>query len=474
MSTTYGSFPGVQVTTSGGGITAVVIGDEENLVFFGEADYARDGQNVQDDGLTADTADGLDSSNTTATVEEPSQINARSEADSVFGAGTELAEAMKESLANGANIDFLYGVPVERYIRQETVGSQTGTLANTPVVENTSEIWFDDGGTGLSVRFTYDGTPTTPSDADTVNLNPFTGEFAADSAPGTDFTIDYRSLDYNAAFGANAVRTTLNENETGVYAALSEADAVSSNLDAEVADLRQNEYKMVTALMPAEPNDNETVQDSNGNFVRYDARYDAANYSSANQSIDADHFFKFAPVREEDVTKTVMGGVGGLFAGNPIDDPIYNDSLSGYDSLEQSLSRSEANDLRNEYVIPIRQAGSVRVKDNISTSTETDWERDFWRRRITDRVILIANIVGNRIIGRINDEETRSIAQDTIEAQMRGLVDQRLIKSNADGENNWFVDVYESSTNANEVKVDIGFTPFGVVKRIDATVTINA
>ncbi len=463
---TYGSFPGVQVDTAGGGITAVAIGSEEHLVLFGEADYDRDGQDVQNDGLTIDSADGLDSNNASASTESVEQINARLEADNKFGSGSELADAMKEALANGANIDFLYGVAPERYIRQETPGTQTGTLSNTPIFENTNDITVDDGGTTISVEFRYDGAPATPSSQDTMFINPFTGEYAADAAPGTSFTIDYRSLDYSNAFGLSGVTNIVAEDETGIFVALSESDSVSSSLQSEVSTLR-NDYQLVNALSPAEPNNNSSESPP-------DARYDTSTYNSANQSIDADYYFKFAPTRLEDEKATVMGGVGGLFAGNAISDPIYNDALSGYQDLEQSFSKSDADNMRNEYVIPIRQAGSIRVKDNLSTSTDTDWERDFWRRRITDRVVLIAKTVGDSIIGDINDTQTRNAAQRQIESEIRGLVDDRLLKPNTSDADNWFVDVYEDSSNADEVNIDIGFTPYGVVKRIDASVTINA
>jgi len=466
--TTYGDFPGVQVTTAGGGITAVAIGDEENLVIFGEAQYARSGQFT--DTLSADTADGLESS-LNASIQTPEQINARSEADTLFGDGSELANAMKEALANGANIDYLYGVAVERYLQQDVESSQTGTLSNTPIYEDTDEIVWTDDSTELTVEFTYDGEPTTPTDADTVYLNPLTGQYAADTSPSVDFEVDYRSLDYKSAFEDSAVQNTVIENETGIFVALSDSDAVSSDLETEVSNMRQD-YKLVNALNGAEPNDVEEVLDESEQRVRFDARYDTVGYSSANQSIDADYYFKLAPVRKDGIKDTVLGGVGGLFAGNPINDPIYNDALNGYESLEQTFSKSDADNMREEHIIPIRQAGSIRVKDNLSTSTETDWERDFWRRRITDRVILIANTVGNDIIGRINDEQTRNSAERQIEAEIRSLVDDRLLRSNADGEN-WFVDVYESSTEADQVNIDIGFTPYGVVKRIDATVTIN-
>lgn len=481
--TTYGNFPGVEVETAGGGITAVLLGDEDNLVIFGEADYDRDGQNVQDDGLSADTADGLDSNSTTTSVETPEQIGARNEADTIFGDDTELANAMKDALANGANIDFLYGVAPERYIRQETRAGQdsgsTSPLPDRPIVEDPDEVTFkdDDGNTTeFEVIFTYEtGTPTVPSKTETVVINPFTGEFAASAAPtNTEFTVDYRSLDYSNAFSVSAVKNIVNEEESGVYVPLTESDEVSSSLQTEVQTLR-SDYQMVKGVVPAEPNDTERIEDSNNDLQRFDARYNTSNYDTdANQSVDDDAIFKFAPARQEDVVETISGGVGGLFAGNTINDPVYNEPLNGFQSLEQSLSLSEANDLRDpNNIIPVRQAGSIRVKDNLSTSTSTDWERDFWRRRIADRVILIAKAVGDAIIGRINDDNTRNAAQRQIESQMRGLVDQRLIRPNQSDSNNWFVDVYEDSNNANEVNIDIGFTPYGIVKRVDVSVTIN-
>jgi len=153
---------------------------------------------------------------------------------------------------------------------------------------------------------------------------------------------------------------------------------------------------------------------------------------------------------------------------------VYNDTINtGGTSLVQKLTRSEATDLRDAQVIPLREAGAIRAKGNLSTSTESDWQRDFWRRRIVDRSILIAKEVGDAIIGRINDEQTRTAAERTIRTELQSLANDRLIKDNTGDETNFFVDVYEDSTNADEVNIDIGVTPQGIVKRVDATVTIN-
>ena len=474
MVTSYGSFPGVRVEVAGGGITAVSIGEEEKLVIFGEASY-------QDDGtLKTDGKEDSLETDLVGSLEEPTTINARREADTNFGSDSELADAMREALGNGANISYLYGVAPRRFnVVDEVQSTQSGTLSNAPLWEedvsdesNISALVVEDntGPISMEVQYTYESPPTQPSDAEVVAVNPLTGEYAADAAPDGDYEFDYKYLDWQGAFDSPSVARVVQEDETGVYDVLSDSDLVSADANSTAATRRQA-YQLVNVLSGAEPNVNEEVTDSDGNYVRRDARFDTDAYTQG--SVDSDFYFKLAPVRQENSTRTILGGVGGLFAGNPISDPIYNDPVSGYSDLEQKFTKTDADHMRDENVIPVRQAGSIRVKDNKSTSTSTDWERDFWRRRIADRVILIGKTIGDSIIGRINDEDTRDAAERLIEGELRELVGDRLLKPNSDGEQNWFVDVYESSTDADEVKIDIGFTPYGIVKRIDETVTIN-
>jgi len=472
MVTTYGSFPGVRVEVAGGGITAVSIGDEEKLVIFGEASYQND------ETLTSDEEEDPLETELVGSLEDPTQINARREADTNFGEGSELADAMREALGNGANINFLYGVAPRRFnVVGEIQSTQSGTLDNAPIWEedvsdesNLSAIDCVDDGSPIDVRYSYESPPSAPGDGATVAVNPLTGEYNADSSPDADYSFDYKYLDWQSAFETEPVIRVVEEDETGVYDVLSDSDLVSIDADSSAAT-RRGEFQLVNVVSGAQPNDNELIEDDAGNYVRRDARFDADSYAQG--SVDSDHYFKLAPVRQSNTPRTVLGGVGGLFAGNPINDPIYNDPISGYTDLEQKFTKADADNMRSENVIPIRQAGSIRVKDNKSTSTETDWERDFWRRRIADRVILIGKTIGDTIIGRINDEDTRNAAARLIRAEIRELVDDRLLKPNTGESQNWFVDVYESSTDSDEVKIDIGFTPFGIVKRIDETVTIN-
>ncbi len=481
MVTQYGSFPGVQVEVAGGGITAVAIGEEEKLVLFGEASY-------QDDGtITSDGDEDALESGLTGTLENPEQIDARRQADANFGSESELADAMRDALANGANIAFLYGVAPRRYnVVDEVQSTQSGSLSNNTVWEedvsdesNISALEVTDSGSGTvdNVRYTYESAPTAPTTAETVVVNPLTGEYAADAAPDGDYNFSYKYLDWNSAFTAKAVSNVVNEDETAVFNAISDSDNVSSQLDSAVDSLRRN-YQLVNGMSGAEPNTNDEVLDASDNYLRSDARFDTSAFTQ--NSVDSDYYFKLAPVRSENSSETVLGAVGGLFAGNSLNDPIYNDQLIDVGTLEQQFTKDDAENMRLENVIPIRQAGTVRVKDNKSTSTADDpskedpgWERDFWRRRIADRVILISKTIGDTILGRINDQQTRDAAARLIRAELRELVDDRLLRANAGGESNWYVDVYSVSGNSNEVKIDIGFTPYGIVKRIDVSLTIN-
>lgn len=451
---TFGSFPGVQITTTGGGISGVQVGDQEKLLIFGDAD----------------TSAG------SASVNEPTTIGGRADADNKFGSNSQLSDAMKEALANGAEIDLLYGVALETQTAtdEDVTGGgdaadhSTGSrISNSPIREDTQAITFeDDTGTVLDVAFKYetnlddtstDFTSLNPG-TDTVFINPITGEWIADTADNYSITYDYN--DWTTAFEADAVTNQVEEGETAIFAALTESEDVASTLSSTVTTFRNN-YQMALGLAGARPG--KTGSDGG-------AEMDPSNYTDA---ISNDAMFLIGPARRSGTHHTIIGGVGGMMAGHTIENPIYNDVLQGYTNLEQKLTGSEAQNLRDEKVIPVRQSGTIRVKDNLSTSDETDWERDFWRRRIVDRVILLTKQVGDATVGAINDERTRRSAETRLFAEIAELVNDRLLQPNTQTETNYFVDVYADETNADEVNIDVGITPYGIAKRIDTSITIN-
>lgn len=453
--TTYGQYPGVKVTVAGGGIASIEVGSEEKVVIFGRG------------GIDADA-----SVNTPVQFQSTSGLENKFGSEDINGNEPELTRGLKLARANGANTSFLYGVIVEEGGVSDAVdttvedpvesftGAQSGTLSNTPIVEETELLVFDDtvDSTVQTVNFVYDTSVSQPSETDTVNLNPLTGEWSASAS--SDYDVYYQYPLWEDAL--NAADNIVNEDETGLYVTLTESEDVAGTLSGKITTLRENEFKLVNGITAAQPN---------STSASGSASIDAASYTDV---IDSDTQFLFAPTRFEGTNRTVLGGVAGLFGGAPISEPIYNDTVNTTgDSLEQSLTRSDARELRDKQVIPIRQAGSVRVKGNISTSTETDFTRDFWRRRITDRVILIGKEIGDRIVGRVNTPETRTQAERAIRTQLQSLADDQLIEDNTQEEQNFRVEVVQSPTNSDEILIDIGVTPVGIVKRIDVTVTIN-
>lgn len=436
--TTYGDFPGVKVTTAGGAITGVAVGREQKLVLVGEGD----------------------NSTGTAVPNEATQISGRLDADRKFGDGTELAEQMKDALANGANIDFLYGVMFDvTSAGPENFTSTSFTLANQPIIEDASTITVteDPGNTDLDldVEFRYDSPPTNGGDTGTAYINPITGEVEVTEDTTVTFDVEYDYPDLESA--RSEAETVLGDEESGIIAQLVESEAAATDLSGSVNSLR-GEYKMATGVQAAQPTGNQT--DDNG------AYYDTSTYTD---SIDNDAMFLHAPARKEDSQVTITGALSGYMAGAPLGPggSIYGDSLT-VDNLDQRLSKSEASDLDGAQVLPIRQppqGGSIKIARNLSTSTEEDWVRDYWRRRIVDQAILIAKAVGDSIIGRINDQRTRDTVENTIKSELKGLSEDRLITTN------YFVDVYEVGTDT--VGIDLGITPYGIVKRVDVSITIN-
>jgi hypothetical protein len=465
---TYGNFPGVQVETEQGGIQSVNIGVEEKVVLFGPANYDADGN-----------VDGE------ASVGELVGVNSPSEASKFFGEGSELTEAIGEALLNGASINLLRAVAVPRVtVSDEVQSAQTGTLGgeaegdiNPEIVENTDLITATDGGTELNVQFRYTPGPAEPSANDMVYINPLTGEYALGEAP-TDLTFSYEYYDYRSAFFENSVSNYINESETGVLFALSDSNVVSNDL-VEIVETFRDNYQLVTGFSFAEPNtqldlDESEVTPFNGGA---EPRYNANNYgTSGNQSVSDNAYFKPVPARVElGSAKTIGGGLAGKYAGNPISDAVYNEVVSGYSSLEQSINKSQAGSLRAEDLIPVRSESSVRVKGNRATnfSESGTVAASFFARRITDRVILVVKQIGDAILGLINNPDTRQDAEDAIDRELGSLAREGLIKDNEGEELNYKVEVFESSTNKNEVDINVSFTPFGIVKQVDASVTVN-
>lgn len=456
--TTYGDLPGVEATISGGAVSQIAVGYEQKLVLFGRGDLS-----------------GGD-----ASAETPKQIASDVDASTQFGESSELTTALQDALNNGVNPEYLYGVAAtETTVSAETVSGGSGTLANAPIVEDASTITVQNTTQAQTetVVFRYESAPSTGSLAsDEVAINPLTGEVEAGDSD--DYDIDYSYLEWSNAL--DSADTVLNHNETGLYVTLSEAESVASTLGSKLDNLRPT-YKLVRGVSGAQYNDTNT----DGEPI-----LDVSTYSDG---LDNDALFLAGPVRiGGDTTDTVLGGIGGLMAGNNITDPIYGDALDGFTALTQSLTATEEGDpinddgtggsgLRGEQVMPIRDSaldgeGGITVEDSLSTSTLTDYPRDYHRRRIIDQILISAREVGETARGRrMTDaliEDTEGAMIDVFEELVRdGLLERagddqgdQVAPGGADQEATFSANITRSDTD--ELTIVISFIPVGVTKNI--------
>lgn len=444
--TTYGSLPGVEITVRGVAITGVIIGREQKLVVFGDGDTV----------------------NGTASENNALQVTSKREASDKFSADSELTSALDRAIQNGvsASDGFLYGVAVGKTQVSAELATDSSTLANAPIVEDTSEITFTDtSGDDLTVEFRYEDTLSTPSDGDTVFINPHTGDYEADSTADGSYEVDYAYYEWQD--GLDSADGVLDEKETGIYVTVSDAESVASKLETKVDDLRDPSFKLVRGICGAQPN--ATADGTEERLDDGDAKINVDTYSD---NIDNDSVFLITPAREESGGLGLLGAAGGLFSGNELDNPVYNDELFGV-SPAQRFIKTERKTLRREHqVIAVESEGENRLSSNTSTSTETDWERDFHRRRIVDQVILLAKEVGDDIEGDLNDDDTRAAAQGEIAGTIEDLIADGILEANTSDSQNWFVDISEPS--ADETAIALGIKPQGVVKNVDITIDVEA
>ena len=192
----YGTTPGTSLSVSSYPYAGAGSGEAITLVIFGRGDPA----------------------NGAASVNDPTKLSNAVNAETQFGEGTRLEEAMRKASRNGADRGKTYGVMLEEIPETgASIAGGTGQLSNFPLspIYDPSQVTATrtTDSTQVDVEFKYESTPVTPSGENTVAINPYTGEFEA--ADADDYTVDYQYLDWQA--GLNAADAVVEEDEAAVY-----------------------------------------------------------------------------------------------------------------------------------------------------------------------------------------------------------------------------------------------------------------
>lgn len=449
MTVTYDQTPGTKVILEAGSIQGIEVGEAEKLVIFAKGDPA----------------------NGSAATNDPVQVSSVTEAENAFGAGTPIVRQVEQAINNGANPSYIYGVmPATQSVTNEAAAAVASyTLNNAPVIEDLTEITIEQdttadgaGDTAISTEFRYDDGATAPGDADSAFLDPNTGQVEFDEAG--DYYIDYKYLDWSTAIGS--ADKVVNESESGVFFADSDAESVASTLAGKVTALRDPDMRMVKGFAGAQPNDNSSE-------ATPDPIYDTVNYADA---VDDLPMWLFAPAREDDETNTLGGGIAGVAAGNGLQNPIYNEPLTDVipetgKNDEGQLTHSERSDLRGAQVMPIKSESSTRIDGTISTDTAELWETDFQTVRVIDRCVIIVHEIGKAIRGKLDNEGTEEIAAQEAQDQLEELAQDGLLKQNTSDETNLYVRA-DDSTAQGTIALEVGVTPIQAVETFETTIVI--
>jgi hypothetical protein len=437
--TVYGNQSRISVDVEGGGVGALSLGSPQKAVIFARGDP----------------------NSGSASTNDPTQVSGPGELAETFGADTPIVQHLRDTAANGVSYDLLWGVmPATQSVTGEQAGSGSGTLGNTPIIEDPDEITVTNTTQGQdeTVVFRYESPPDTSNLADDeVAVNPFSGEVEAGDSD--DYEVDYKYHDWQAAF--DSATGIIQEQEVGSWAVDTEAESVLSTAIATATPLREDEWKMVRVEGLAEPN--ATATDG-------DAEIDTGAYSD---NLDDDALFVAGPGRRLDSRERITGAIAGVMAGNSITDPIIGDTLTGIGDLEQTLTVPDQEDLEDAQLIPIADTGAPSIEGNRSPSTASDWLRTYFARRLADRLILAARAIGRATRGKLNSENTEQIVEQQLGDEIIDLIDQNVLRPNTDAEQRWYVTADQDPTNQRELDISFGFTPTGVVDVVDISATIN-
>jgi len=140
---------------------------------------------------------GYDATAASASANDPvTATDAQTIADA-FGPDSELARASRLALANGAGTVVAVAVPETTDETETFSAASSGQLANAPIFDPSlhaeHEVTATDttSASSVTVEVSYEDSPSAPSDADTIRLNPINGTWTADASSDYEITYDY-------------------------------------------------------------------------------------------------------------------------------------------------------------------------------------------------------------------------------------------------------------------------------------------
>lgn len=388
----------------------------------------------------------MDTSGGSATEGSVVDVPSSSDAQTLFGDNSHLHKAVKTAYANG--IADIKAIPITETTgtTESFAGTSSGTLTNAPVMDpnvttnHTISAQDTVEAASVTVNIVYDvGTPSAPTSSNEMNLNPISGEWAADASSDYDITIDHGDW-------TSAIQTMAAESDVRGLAAINAAESVSSDLVTELGSRAQNNLDFKFGVSGAMPNisDPSTFTDGIDDFraIRCAASRGWLDSSQTEEASTA------AAVAAKFASQELGGAVGGTDKGE----------LAGFDSLRTSYSPTDVSNLHGEQITAVMDNPNIHVEKGLTTSTKTDLDRVF-KVEILDEATEVLNQISNQFDQSLNVGENREDLRDQYDTGFSDMESDNLL-------DDYSLTVTEGSAD-NEVDVTAG------VDLVDAIDTIN-
>jgi len=384
-----------------------------------------------------------DTTNGSADEGDVYEVTSSSQARDLFGEDSELQEQIDLGFLNGAATVYAVAVPVTE--NTETItASSSATLSEVPALDPnlhdaTIDITDTTESASVTTNIVYESPPSSPTDANTANVNPVTGEAEFDESADYEVTYEYGSYDTAITdMVAESPRSlgVCTENTTVANTLLTELETVDDNFD------------FITGYVGASP------------------EIDAGNYSDSLESrrLVVSHASRgYFDAAEENMGRTV-GAIAGKQAGQALGDSTTYESVSGFASLHQPVTKSEYSDLIDSQVLPLVNDGGIFIVKDMNTSTEQRFER-IYLSEIVDEATANTHTIVQSFVGEPNIQEVRTTLNDSLDLSYADLLDDDLL-------NDYTIAVTEGADDFT-VDVDIGVDIISVIDNVDVDITVG-
>lgn len=389
------NLPGTITTIESATATGANIGAPGDVVIVGQAD--------------------LDNGN--ASANELKRITRPKESRDEFGDpdNSMLARAVTDALVEGAYPVFAIATDETSVSGEDLSGlsSNTGTLANAPIREDTDSITFTINSTTLTTVLEHDQDPAdgTPG-TDEVLVNPVSGKFNIDSnvsVGNAADTVDYEHFDYTSAHDAVTTEKSGDEfvrEAVDLVFSLSENSAVRDDLETTVDSMESSGWLAIGQAGAGKP------------YI--------ADTGSYTDSYDNSRLQLYYPSRNGD-NETILGSVAGRRAALGIDaSPIFK-TIDSQKDLQFNLERSDQENLVNAKVIPLEErSGGARIIQDLTTVADDNLGEDAWRhgfaRLVTDFVYDTVESRSQSFIGKLHTQDARNALQGILSDDLQSLL----------------------------------------------------